>query len=272
MIGLLLRYSPEEIKAISLIFLKMEIEEVTNKQVWEDFLLECQQKTFLQSWNWGEFQKSLGNKIWRFGIFDHSTSSGQAPSTNSGQDKNLIAVALVIKHTAKRGSFLLVPHGPVGKLQIKNYKLKIKEEMPELPGEKITRFVQSYNLNVAQAVILIDTQSLADYFEEAVKIGAEHNVAASKIANALINKKFDREKILPADLIKTLLRESEKPVLPEKELESAANAVISKNPGAVDDYKNGKTASLQFLLGQIMKETSGKIDPQKAREILLKKL
>ncbi|MEK7521176.1 MAG: Asp-tRNA(Asn)/Glu-tRNA(Gln) amidotransferase subunit GatB, partial [Patescibacteria group bacterium] len=74
------------------------------------------------------------------------------------------------------------PEPDVPKLQIKNYKLKIKEEMPELPGEKITRFVQSYNLNVAQAVILIDTQSLADYFEEAVKIGAEHNVAASKIA------------------------------------------------------------------------------------------
>ncbi len=146
MIGLLLRYSPEEIKAISLIFLKMEIEEVTNKQVWEDFLLECQQKTFLQSWNWGEFQKSLGNKIWRFGIFDHSTSSGQAPSTNSGQDKNLIAVALVIKHTAKRGSFLLVPHGPVGKLQIKNYKLQILEilvsELKKITKEEKVDFIR----------------------------------------------------------------------------------------------------------------------------------
>ncbi len=76
----------------------MEIREITDKQEWEDFLLKCEKKTFLQSWNWGEFQHSLGNKIWRLGIFD---------------GKELISVALVIKHTAKRGSFLLVPHGPV---------------------------------------------------------------------------------------------------------------------------------------------------------------
>jgi len=76
----------------------MEIREITSKKEWEDFLLHCAQKTFLQSWNWGEFQKSLGYKIWRFGVFD---------------SEKLIGVALVIKHVAKRGSFLLVPHGPV---------------------------------------------------------------------------------------------------------------------------------------------------------------
>src|SRR3989344_4882572 len=59
----------------------MEIKEITNKQEWEDFLLKCEGKT-----------------IWRLGIFDN---------------EELISVALVIKHTAKRGSFLLVPHGPV---------------------------------------------------------------------------------------------------------------------------------------------------------------
>ncbi len=65
----------------------------------------CQHKTFLQSWNWGEFQQSLGNNIWRFGVFN---------------ENNLVAVALAVKHVAKRGSFLLVPHGPV----IKNAKIK----------------------------------------------------------------------------------------------------------------------------------------------------
>ena len=76
----------------------MEIREIINKQEWEHFLRECHQKTFLQSWSWGEFQQSLGYKIWRFGIYEN--------------DK-LISVTLVIKHVAKRGSFLLVPHGPV---------------------------------------------------------------------------------------------------------------------------------------------------------------
>lgn len=80
----------------------MEIREVIDKKLWEDFLLQCQQKTFLQSWNWGEFHKSMGNKIWRFGMY---------------QESNLIAVALTVKISAKRGSFLLVPHGPVTEQQ-----------------------------------------------------------------------------------------------------------------------------------------------------------
>ena len=33
----------------------MEIKEITNKSEWESFLLQCTEKTFLQSWNWGEF-------------------------------------------------------------------------------------------------------------------------------------------------------------------------------------------------------------------------
>ena len=74
----------------------MRVVEITNKEVWEDFLLGCEEKTFLQSWNWGEFQKSLGNKVWRFNI-------------------NNKMAALVVKVAAKRGTFLLVPHGPVGK-------------------------------------------------------------------------------------------------------------------------------------------------------------
>ena len=49
----------------------MEIRKINNKEVWENFLLECEEKTFLQSWNWGEFQKAMGNKIWRLGVFEN---------------------------------------------------------------------------------------------------------------------------------------------------------------------------------------------------------
>jgi lipid II:glycine glycyltransferase (peptidoglycan interpeptide bridge formation enzyme) len=76
----------------------MEVKEIQNKDIWENFLLGCSEKSFLQSWNWGEFQKMMGNKIWRFGIFF---------------ENELISLALVVKVTAKRGTFLLVPHGPI---------------------------------------------------------------------------------------------------------------------------------------------------------------
>lgn len=59
----------------------------------------CGEKTFLSSWNWGEFQEMTGNKIWRLGIYI---------------DGELFSAALVVKIMAKRGTFLLIPHGPVG--------------------------------------------------------------------------------------------------------------------------------------------------------------
>ena len=109
----------------------MEIREINDKKIWEDFLLECKEKTFLQSWNWGEFHISLGNKIWRFGIF---------------YEGKMIAVALVIKISAKRGSFLLVPHGPVMKSQIYKIKFEItkilKNKLENLAKLEKTDFIR----------------------------------------------------------------------------------------------------------------------------------
>jgi len=76
----------------------MEIREITNKEIWENFLLKCYEKTFLSSWNWGEFNKKMGNKIWRLGIYSN---------------EKLSSVAFVIKIEAKRGTFLFIPHGPI---------------------------------------------------------------------------------------------------------------------------------------------------------------
>ncbi|MBI4359201.1 MAG: peptidoglycan bridge formation glycyltransferase FemA/FemB family protein [Candidatus Nealsonbacteria bacterium] len=76
----------------------MEIREITDKNTWESFLAGVAEKTFLQSWNWGEFSREMGEKIWRLGIFDQN---------------ELAAVALTEKKTSKRGTFLLVPHGPI---------------------------------------------------------------------------------------------------------------------------------------------------------------
>jgi lipid II:glycine glycyltransferase (peptidoglycan interpeptide bridge formation enzyme) len=92
----------------------MEIKEIENKKIWEDFLLGCEEKTFLQSFNWGDFQKMMGNKIWRFGIFKESEQ---------------LACALVIKIEAKRGTFLFLPHGPVIKSQTPNTKSQILESL-----------------------------------------------------------------------------------------------------------------------------------------------
>ena len=79
----------------------MEIREVDDKEQWERFFDGVEEKTFLQSWNWGKFQEMMRAKIWRLGVFN---------------DDVLVAVALTVKVTARRGTFLLVPHGPVIKI------------------------------------------------------------------------------------------------------------------------------------------------------------
>jgi len=124
-----------------------EIKKIEDKEVWENFLSEgeedksssspfaiareCKEKTFLQSWNWGEFQKMMGNKIWRVGIYEMS---------------NLITTALLVKIQAKRGTFLFLPHGPNIKTQ--NPKLKIQnlerllEELNKIAKEEKISFIR----------------------------------------------------------------------------------------------------------------------------------
>jgi len=87
--------SKEDAQKIINFFKKMAIREIKDKNIWEDFLARCEEKTFLQSWNWGEFQEMMGNKIWRLGVYN-----------NGGLSSALLAVKII----ARRGKFLLVQH------------------------------------------------------------------------------------------------------------------------------------------------------------------
>jgi lipid II:glycine glycyltransferase (peptidoglycan interpeptide bridge formation enzyme) len=91
----------------------MNIREITNKEEWEGFLENCTEKTFLHSWNWGEFNQAMGSKIWRFGAYNGK----------------LLGVVLVLKISAKRGTFLFIPHGPV---VVDGIEEKDKKEILEL--------------------------------------------------------------------------------------------------------------------------------------------
>jgi len=92
----------------------MEIKEITQKEIWEDFLSGGEEKTFLQSWNWGEFQEMMGSasggKIWRLGVYDNG---------------ELLSVCLAALIKAKRGAFLLIQHGPCLKQQARNDKRQV---------------------------------------------------------------------------------------------------------------------------------------------------
>lgn len=77
---------------------KHKLIEIQNKSTWEDFVLSKNPGTFLQSWNWGETNKQVGYKVFRFGLY---------------KDSNLLGVAQLIHQPARRGAHYLIPGGPV---------------------------------------------------------------------------------------------------------------------------------------------------------------
>lgn len=145
----------------------------------------------------------------------------------------------------------------------------LRQQLPELPQAKHDRFMVEYHLIPAQAVFLTETRDLADYFEEAVAVGRAHHVEATKLANVIVNKKVDIDKLLPAHLVKALLTHK---ISHTAQLTTWAKQALAQNPQAIADLKAGKSSSLEFLLGQIMALSRGQADASAAREILLKLL
>lgn len=89
---------------------------------------------------------------------------------------------------------------------------------------------------------------------------------SSKIAKIILEEMFETRGD-PSDIIE---RKGLAQISDERELNDVAGKIISSNPQAVEDFKKGKDNALQFLIGQMMKETKGKANPEIAKEILTK--
>ncbi|MBI2007111.1 MAG: Asp-tRNA(Asn)/Glu-tRNA(Gln) amidotransferase subunit GatB [Candidatus Blackburnbacteria bacterium] len=149
---------------------------------------------------------------------------------------------------------------------------EIKKRVPELSEGKRKRFEREYGLPPQYTAILTQTRKTADYFEEAVRVGEAREVSPKKIADAIVNKKINIEKVLPEKVIEMLKAAKEEPLLSNKEFEKAIKAVLDENPQAVADYKKGREISIQFLIGQAMKKFGGRANHQKVYETLKERL
>lgn len=139
--------------------------------------------------------------------------------------------------------------------------------IPELPHEKIQRYVSDLKLREQDAFILTRSVSTADYFEQAAS-GFED---PQKIANYIINKKIPTDMPV-AEFVKKAKELAAPRQTDEKLLGEAVSAVVAANPKVVEDYKAGKANAIMFLLGQVMKQMKGKADAQTVKAALEKKL
>lgn len=125
----------------------LNINIITEYSIWNNFLCNNSNHSFLQTWEWGELQKKENYQILRLGIYDQ---------------KILLAVALVIKIRSKRGNFLFVPHGPVigpakNNSQIKKTLESLLKYLKNLAEEENFSFIRI-------APIVEDTESNQELF------------------------------------------------------------------------------------------------------------
>ncbi|MFA5933095.1 MAG: Asp-tRNA(Asn)/Glu-tRNA(Gln) amidotransferase subunit GatB [Microgenomates group bacterium] len=150
---------------------------------------------------------------------------------------------------------------------------KIKSELPELPWQKLERFIEDYEISNSNAKILTEDRKTADLFEEAVKLGLEKQIKPQQIANLVVNQKIklaSQEDVL--QILENIADKKVDLIEDEGELEKLAKEATEENQASVDAYKSGKKGALNVLLGSVMKKSKGKANTDKIRSILEEKL
>lgn len=181
----------------------------------------------------------------------------------------------------------------------KEYIDNIRKNLPELPESRKERYIEEYKLTEKEARMITSSKYLSDFFEKGVKITnnpkAICNWLLSDIARILNEQEKEPDEIpfLPEDLaelisliengtistkiakdvLEKMFETKEKPskiikdngwvqISDEGAIKEVVQKILEANPQSIQDYKNGKDKALGFLVGQAMKETKGKANPQ----------
>ncbi|MBT5644582.1 MAG: Asp-tRNA(Asn)/Glu-tRNA(Gln) amidotransferase subunit GatB [Gammaproteobacteria bacterium] len=186
----------------------------------------------------------------------------------------------------------------------------IKDNMPELPSAKKTRFIDQYGLNEYDTIILVSDRDLSEYFENVLE---DSNLNPKMTANwiitevlALAKKTYLSVKDYPvtSDNLRDLLlyvmdetisskqakevfermwenkenprdiieNEGMKQISDINELDKIVDNIIKNNYKSVKEYQSGKDKLLGFFVGQVMKETKGQGNPKIVNQLLKEKL
>jgi aspartyl-tRNA(Asn)/glutamyl-tRNA(Gln) amidotransferase subunit B len=186
---------------------------------------------------------------------------------------------------------------------------KIRQELPELPTAKRQRFIKDYQIPEYDAGVLTADKALAEYYEEVVKLCDKPKQASNWVMGDLLRflneDKLDIRKCpitakSLADMIKlieegTISGKMAKEILPamyktgkppqsiieekgmvqitnEGALAGTITSIIEANPAQLADYRGGKEKLFGFFVGQVMKSTQGKANPQMVNDLLKKML
>ena len=187
---------------------------------------------------------------------------------------------------------------------------KLRRELPELPDARLARFISDYDLGTDEAVQLTSQKEIADYYENAVtKAGGETRLTANWINGELMswlnrcNTAFTDSPVSPTmlgQLVQRILDETISgkiakevfqamwngegnaddviasrgltQITDSSAIEQVVSDVIARFPDQSEQVRAGQEKVIGFLVGQVMKATSGKANPQAVNDILKKQL
>ena len=198
---------------------------------------------------------------------------GEKPiqETRGWDEKKQRSFSQRIKEEAQDYRYFPEPDIPPIRLDKKEIE-QIKNSIPELPEQKKNRFIKDYGLSEYNALLLTEDMKKADFFEQAAALGDKEKVKAKKIANILINRKININKESPGEFVKDILNESKKPQIMGEDLDKIIKSVLQNNREVVEEIRKGKETAVEFLVGQVMKETRGQVSPNQVRQTLREKI
>ena len=184
---------------------------------------------------------------------------------------------------------------------------EVRRSLPELPDRKRARFVAEHGLPEYDAGVLTSSREIADYFEQVARASGNAKAASNWVMTEVLRKLKDAEGArvpLPAPHLAALVRmvdegrisgrtakdvfekmwETGEPpgaivareglaqVSDEHALQQAVDAIVAASPDQVATYRAGKAATLGWFVGQVMRRTGGKANPQVVQALLKKAL
>ncbi len=223
---------------------------------------------------------------------------------------DVAGMTLVMRTKEQAHDYRYLPEPDLMPLEISpEWLSEIRAHMPERPSDRRARFVSDYGITAYDAQVLTMEKALAEYYETAAKASANPKLVANWMMTELLsalgkqNTPITESPISPEhlgelisliedktisgkiakDVFAAMLESGKAPkaIVKEKGLvqvtdtgaiEGFVDQAIAGNPAVVQEYKDGKTQALQFLVGQVMKFSRGKANPQMAVQMLKAKL
>lgn len=187
---------------------------------------------------------------------------------------------------------------------------EVRSKIPVLAHERKEKYINKYGLSEYDAGVLTKDKKISDYFEECVSLKCDPKSACNWITTRVLgelNKSEENniddlyirpnmivelvtlvnDKKISSDQAKKVFTKMLEENLTPKEIvkkydmeviedagliESLVNEVISENAKAIEDYHNGRTNMLDYLVGQVMKKSKGKANPVEAKAKMLEKI